>query len=84
MTAPEDWRFGTRPTELSQVGQTLPVDRPLMVVELADAYIVTIAGDRDDWLVRFARTDGIDAAGWAEHMVQTYNHRLAAVPHSRC
>lgn len=48
------------------------------MVESPDAYFVTVAGDDEDWLVRFERSEGVDAGGWADNMVRTYNGRLAA------
>jgi hypothetical protein len=77
MSARQGWKFGHRPPQLTQALGTLPVDTPLMVVESADAYFVAVAGDADDWLVRFERSDAIDAGGWADNMVRTYNRRLA-------
>jgi hypothetical protein len=50
----------------------------LVVIELADAYVVAREADPDDWLCRFDRAGAFPARAWAENMVRAYNRRLDA------
>lgn len=56
------------------------MERPwgrLVLIELADAFVVAREADPDDWLCRFDRSSEFPARAWAENMVRTYNRRLA-------
>ena len=48
-------------------------ERLLEVVETETAYLVTEAGDPDDWLVSFGKAPAFPAAAWAEGMVRIFN-----------
>lgn len=52
-----------------------PIDGDLSVLELDEAYLVVIEDDPDDWLVRFEKAEGFDAAEWAGNMTNVYNKR---------
>jgi hypothetical protein len=48
----------------------------LAVREEEAAFLVVRADDREDWLVRFEKSDDFPAREWAENMVRVYNRRL--------
>lgn len=52
------------------------VDGRLAVLEEAEAFIVVLADDQDDWLARFEKIHDFPAREWAENMVWVYNGRL--------
>jgi hypothetical protein len=52
------------------------VDGKLAVREEESAFLVFRAGDPEDWLARFEKTEGFPARQWAENMARVYNRRL--------
>jgi hypothetical protein len=58
--------------------RTKQVDNELAVVEEETAFLVTLAVDPTDWLVRFEKSPGFDARAWAENMAHIYNKRLSS------
>jgi hypothetical protein len=53
------------------------LDGRLAVREVESAFLVVWADDPGDWLVRFEKSPGFPARGWAENMVHVYNRRLS-------
>ena len=53
----------------------LQVDGRLIVVDVGDAFLVALAEDPEDWLVRFEKSAGFHAREWAENMSRVYNRR---------
>ncbi len=49
-----------------------------MAVETNVSWRVTWYGNREDWLVDFAKTPTVDAARWARELVRAFNARAAA------
>jgi hypothetical protein len=58
-------------------------DRRLEVVETESAYLVTEAGDPEDWLVLFEKNPRFPAMEWAENMVGIFNLRVGRPPLAR-
>ena len=54
----------------------LPILGPLAVSEDAEQCLVVDAGDQEDWVVRFDKSDQFPAREWADNMVNVYNGRL--------
>lgn len=55
---------------------TPQVDGKLAVREEESAFLVFRAGDPEDWLARFEKTEDFPARQWAENMASVYNRRL--------
>jgi len=55
---------------------SLPLMGPLAVDEDEERCLVVDAGDEEDWVVRFDKSDEFPAREWADNMVTVYNHRL--------
>jgi hypothetical protein len=55
---------------------SLPILGPLAVSEDAERCLVVDAGDQEDWVVRFDKSDQFPAREWADNMVNVYNGRL--------
>ena len=52
-----------------------PVDGELEVLEDAEACLVVVDGEPEDWLVRFEKADDFAAREWADNMARVYNRR---------
>jgi len=53
------------------------VDGRLAIREEEAEFLVVRAGDPEDWLVRFEKSDDFPAREWAENMVRVYNRRIS-------
>jgi hypothetical protein len=55
----------------------LPVEGPLAVVEVADAWLVVREECPDDWLALFEKSGGAESREGAWGLARLYNRRLA-------